>query len=114
MAIAEEYERMTGWNKVLVAAGFVCDGHPAKVFELASLLLNDKEVVALQRAAHCPIKSQERMNRKLLAIWNDTAIPEESLESDLIPVLLSMTPQQRESLQARVVAQYQSKKSVAL
>ena len=109
MGIAEQYAQMEGWNKVLVAAGFLCDGRPAKVYELTTLILNDSEVVRLQRAAYCPEKSQALMNKKLLAIWNDLPIPEESLESDLVPVLLSMTPQQREELQARVVAQYQKK-----
>lgn len=109
MGIAEEYERMEGWARVVEAAGIGCDGRPGKVFELATLILNDPEVERLRLAAYDPIKAQARMDKKLSAILNDTPIPDEPFESDLVDVLLSMTPQQRDRLQASVIAKYQAK-----
>jgi len=107
MGIAEEYERMDRWARVVEAAGIGCDGRPCKVFELATLILNDSEVVRLQLEAYDPIKAQARMDKRLEAILNDR--PNEPFESDLVDVLLSMTPQQRDRLQASVIAKYQAK-----
>jgi len=108
MGIAEEYERMEGWTHVVQAAGFECDGRPGTVYELATLIMNDTEVKRLRFALYDPIKAQARMDKKLAAILNDTPIPDEPFESDLVDALLSMSPQQREALQKSVIAKYQS------
>ncbi len=114
MGIAEEYVRMEGWARVVEAAGLGCDGRPGTVYELATLIMNDSEVERLQQAAFNPAKEQERMDAKLDAIFHDKPLSAEPFESDLVGVLLSMPPEQREAMQARVVALYQQKKVVDL
>jgi hypothetical protein len=107
MGIAEQYEQMEGWNRILVAAGFVCDGRPAKVYELATLILQDNEVNKLvtDYTASKPLPQD---------VFSDNPAPREPFETNLIAVLEAMTLEQREALQARVVMLWQQKKAMDL
>jgi len=96
---------MEGWARVVEAAGIAATT-PAGV-RVATLILNDSEVERLRSKRMTPSRHKHEWI-KAGAILNDR--PNEPLKV-IGGRVLSMTPQQRDRLQASVIAKYQAKRN---
>jgi hypothetical protein len=102
MGIAEQYEAQVHWQQLLFAVGFETDGRPAKVYELATLVMADKELERLV-LAHKATKPLP------LSALSDNPPEREPLCTDYFDVLACMAPYLKELLRQRVVTLYQQK-----